>query len=490
MPPVSDPIATRVFQEQRIILAYPRAPVSRGVLDSLARFMDLEIYGDSLLTRAARSGLRTQASLLTIVFLFDVVVWSVMFNMFFGRGYLHSGWHTAFAVAAALPVAWVMFLWERTIATLDIDKGIGGRMWLGIGTRVAIVAVAAVATALPVELVLFKEPIYQRAYEEAVRHELVVKARELKELEDAIRDLQTKKANMEQSGPSAWSRDPQQQERLRQLEQQEKDLRNSSEKNRQALQRAQSDTERENLAAKGKAINNDLSVVQSSIGAITSAIRDGQVAGYNDGLKALQTDLGCMVTRRSALTDWLGIIRKNDFARHPEIKKPSPTCAPRTQPLPAPGEPPHAPAAGAAEARDATLVPATAPVTEDPSRIDFYLGVPTLPIFDQVRILWALQKGYPPEWREADDQLVRELQKRHNLNDTASDSTRIYAAFGLMALFVGVAIPLMSLMFKLIGNQEVKHYYSFAAQARAGNPEALHVLASQEYHGGSAMVGA
>ncbi len=495
MPPAPDPNAARSMPEQRVVLAYPRPPIARGLLDRLARFLDLETYGDSLLTRGARSGLRTQASLLTIVFLFDTAVWSVMFNMLFGMGYLRLGWHTAFALLAGLGVAWVMFLWERNIATLDIDKGIGTRTWAGIGARVAIVSVAALATALPLELLLFKDEIYQRAYEESVRHEFVVKVREHKELDEVLRKLEEEKGTLSQQGPSARDLDPQRQARLAELRQQEKLLRFRSAANVEAMQKAQNDEERANLESKGKAINAELRLTQESISTVADDLRRDQTSVHAAKVGVIQADIDCKRERQAKLTDWLGAIRKNDYARRPELKRSvrlASCAAPTTQePTPAP---PATPTSSAApdDAGDATLSPNAAvagdALVEDPNRIDFYLGVPTLRIFDQVRILWALQKGRPPEWREADDELIKELQQRYNLRDKASPATAIYTTFALMALLVGMAIPLMSLMFKLVGNQEIKNYYSFAAQAWAGNAEALHVLASQDYPGGAAAV--
>lgn len=456
MPPVPDANAARVLQEHRIVLAYPRPPAARGVLDRLARFMDLETYGDSLLTRGARSGLRTQASLLTIVFLFDVAVWSVMFNMLFGLGYLHVGWHTVLAVIAALLVAWVMFLWERNIATLDIDKGIGGRLWLGIGARVAIVAVAALATAVPLDIVLLNKEIRQRAYEEAVRHEFVLKWREQRDLESTLREYARNRDDLAAKAPSEDDVDPQRKARMAQLQNEESRVRKEADAAREQIITVPAE-QRASWEAKARSANLALANVRQEISQLGQAMRNDVTEAQARRLKEKDDAIACMRERHQALEDWLHKIRKHDFARDPDLEWPAPLprCAPPQ------------PSAAAAPADTA-------------SRIDFRLSVPTLRLSDQVRILLALQMGAPPEWRDADDDLIKELQSRYNLKDKASSATKVYGAFALIGLFVGIAIPLMSLMFKLIGNQETKHYYSFAAQARAGNPEALHVLASQE----------
>jgi hypothetical protein len=171
-----------------VFLAPTRTAHLRGPLGWLARLYGLDVYGGSQLGRQASLALQASALLLVVIVSFDLMAWTLLFNsIFHASGDIRDidPFWTPLAALLGLLFAAAVFLYERQFLTADTSE-VFTSFWkflsvtLAVSLRLGILIVAALITAQPIELLIFREPIRKRVHEEAVREEIVGRSRQIK----------------------------------------------------------------------------------------------------------------------------------------------------------------------------------------------------------------------------------------------------------------------------------------------------------------------
>lgn len=154
----------------------------------IARAMGLAPYRGALLSDRARIELNFAAGLLLLISLFEAVLWTFLFNAIYNRDVFYVGPRLAYAVLSAAFFAVAVFWFERQILTFDDQNASrASKLSLAMVVRLLYILGAAYATSRPFELMLFREPILERAHQEAVRAEVATRLLEVQEAEVAAR---------------------------------------------------------------------------------------------------------------------------------------------------------------------------------------------------------------------------------------------------------------------------------------------------------------
>ena len=161
-----------------LYLATSGRQVLTGALGRLAHLFELDVYGSAFLSNRARIEMGYAALLLLLIFLFDTLAWSLLFNSIFYSGLLTVGWGTPFALAIALIFSLATFIYERQFITADASEGLL-RFCFAITIRVGVLIMAALLTAQPIELFVFQGPIKNRIHEEGILKEVVHRRKQL-----------------------------------------------------------------------------------------------------------------------------------------------------------------------------------------------------------------------------------------------------------------------------------------------------------------------
>jgi hypothetical protein len=119
-------------------------------------------------------------------------------------------------------------------------------------------------------------------------------------------------------------------------------------------------------------------------------------------------------------------------------------------------------------------------------RVAFTYQLPRYNFFEQLRVVSDLSEGRPPAWAGVTTEEVAELAEKFSLEGSAPctesgdcDKAAVYR-YSYRAIYaIALVIPLMVFATKLLMAAELKIYYSVAAQAEAGNPDALLVKSIQ-----------
>jgi hypothetical protein len=196
----SGPASDRV----EVYLAPARGAYLPGLLGRLAHGFGLDVFGGSQLGRQAALALRFSAFLLLVIVCFDLVAWTLLFNSIFhssGDILDHDNW-TWFALLCGVLFASAIFIYERQFFTADTSDLLGSparflAVSVAVGIRIAILIAAALITAQPVELLVFREVLRQRTHEEAVRQEVVASVKKLDDLQGKLKDLALLPAQLE-----------------------------------------------------------------------------------------------------------------------------------------------------------------------------------------------------------------------------------------------------------------------------------------------------
>lgn len=143
-------------------------------LNALVRLYRLNVWGDQF--ESVAKELQMAALLLTVVLIFDLVAWTLVFTFIFTSGdSIVSRW-TPLAILPGCLFATGFFIYERQFITHD-TTGIGKspghffRFMSGVSLRVLIILGGATITALPFELIVFRHDIAERVHQESVRAE-------------------------------------------------------------------------------------------------------------------------------------------------------------------------------------------------------------------------------------------------------------------------------------------------------------------------------
>lgn len=182
--PAAEPTGEPPRPSPRLALAPARGQELTGVLGGLARLYMLDVNGTSLLTRCAAVEMKLIAIMLTINFLFDLVVWWLLWNMVFssgqGAGLLRIVVAAVGALFCSFLFAAIIFVYERQFMTADTYHRLR-YVLLPVGLRLIVIAAAAAITTQPFEVMVFSGPIQRRIHEESVRVEAHSRLRALEE---------------------------------------------------------------------------------------------------------------------------------------------------------------------------------------------------------------------------------------------------------------------------------------------------------------------
>lgn len=175
--------APRTQSTPNLYLAPTRGEQLDGLLGRLARIYGLDTYGDSLLSRPAINYMKAASVVLTVIFLFDLFAWTLLWNATFHGGLGEIDLLTLLAFAAGALFAITTIIWEQQFFTADTAGGIR-RIWKAVALRAGIIVMAALITSQPFELLIFNGSINDRIHEEGVRFEAGARLSELASLKE------------------------------------------------------------------------------------------------------------------------------------------------------------------------------------------------------------------------------------------------------------------------------------------------------------------
>jgi hypothetical protein len=164
----------------RLALAPARGQELTGMLGELAKLYLLNVNGTSLLTTRAAMEIKLIAVMLTINFIFDLVVWTSLWNMVFYTGKWVLGPRSLLALFCGLLFAAIIFVYERQFMTADTYRRFR-KVWAPVMIRLAIIGIAAAITTQPFEVMIFSGPVERRIHEESVRVEALSRLRSFEE---------------------------------------------------------------------------------------------------------------------------------------------------------------------------------------------------------------------------------------------------------------------------------------------------------------------
>lgn len=157
-----------------------------GILGKLACRFGLDVHGPTGLTRSAAVEMKFAAFLLAVIFSFDWLAWSLLWNVIFNQGLFSFNLYAFGAITAGAIFAMATLVYERQFLTSDTsDKGL--RKSLAVLIRLVVLGIAAVATSQPIELLVFNGPIQERVHEEGIRHTAASKLSSLEEVQKNAR---------------------------------------------------------------------------------------------------------------------------------------------------------------------------------------------------------------------------------------------------------------------------------------------------------------
>ena len=438
--------------QPRLLVAPSRGQELGGLLGAMARIYHLDVHGTSLLTRRAATEMGYVALMLTIIFVFDLAAWTLLWNMIFHAGKMHLGWLTPVAIFCGLIFAAMIFIYERQFMTAD-THGRWRKVWWPITIRLIVIAVAAAITTQPVEVMVFQGPIERRIHEESVRVEALSRLRDLKEAKERSRGATGLIGTVEYSSFQSSEQKSEQARKeasaLRaERSAQEASLRSAQDSLRSAqTARARARTPGEVARANGRiqSASKRIEQARDRIGSIAAELKGSEdnEKYWNEQEKTARTQM--QNKQQSAegevqrLQDWIAQIRKG-----------------------APGR---------------TIYEDTG----NPQKWQFQDQ--EYDFFQRLGIINDLYYGRSARWPDATAEDRKELSEEYGLKDAGGDdqeaeARRLADAHTFQWSYwavVGIAavIPLLVLALKGLLPRDLKVYYSTREQRGAGNYESL-----------------
>lgn len=160
----------------------------RTLLERLAMLYRLYSYGRANISNIVRIETERAALALSVVFLFDLFAWSLVWNAVFHRGVFAFTFKTCLAILMGLIFALIVLSFEQGFITMD---GTGPlverrRNWGAAGLRIVAVIASAYVTAQPLELLVFANDIDKRVHEERVWETIISETLNYTQLKNEI----------------------------------------------------------------------------------------------------------------------------------------------------------------------------------------------------------------------------------------------------------------------------------------------------------------
>lgn len=450
----------------------------------LARLLALEVWGPYLLSSRARYEMNAAATLLLAVFLFEMLAWTLLFNVILHASRWEVSALSLLAVGFAFLFATVVFLYERGFITSDFSSagnnstsGKNGRI-AAVSIRLIVIVATALATAQPLELLVFGQEIDSRLKEEGVWKEALHQLTLLEK--DQSDSISPGRAKIEEDlKDTTQAKDLQSaRDAVKAAETREGEVQAEVTAATQTASRAKSylDLLQRQLGAlnRGQA-SGDPETIRKKIdqAAVRYEQRRGELQTAENSRSAAATDLDNARQREaSALKAWNELVNtmagqdrsvrneakssanaRRDWIDHIHGKK---TC----DPIPSPMEPDK---------------------LWDPCDAGF---------ITRLSILDDLLNARRPFWSSSERAQRQKVVATFGLPDpeASDDATHRREAFRAQTLnnvyrisfIIAVVIPLLTIAFKLLMARELAIYYSAKAQARAGNPHAIQVISAQQ----------
>lgn len=479
--------APRDPQTLRLVFQGRQRQEGQTGLFRLARALGLDVWGDYLLNRRAAKEMGSAALLLSVVLVFELIAWSMLFNVLVHSADWRLSPRTVFALLLGGVFSAGIFLFEKSFITSDFREAALQKS-LAYAIRLLIIGGSALATAQPIELLVFGGAIERRLHEESVLAEAVRQVDEVVELE--------RKAQPQEEGELQQALEDTMQYTDLQAAKNERDslklgiaeLEDRLPGLKGAVSRADQDIERAK-AARSKAngalnaartesdrtkARNDLRYAENWLQAAQGrrATAASQLAAAEDELRTSNLKLGVV---ESNVTDYAGKFQaKVDEARARD------TTRSQVSETEFKNRKEWMKIVQGARPGGEIVNPQTGRVLH-PKPADFT---------ERLRVLDDLHTGRPPLWPSTSDEVRNRAVELFGLDDPegppsearernaqrrAADAA-LFRQVYRVAFIMACVIPLLTVAFKLLMAGELKLYYSTEAQALAGNPAAIDVI--------------
>jgi len=471
-----------------VIQGTPSIPPDTWTL-RLARFMGLDGWGDFLLSPRVAYELGAAACILLVVLLFELLAWSLLFNVLVHAARWTVSPRTLLACLLAAVFGGGVFLFERSFITADLGERPAKKL-LAYLLRLIVIFGSCIATAQPVELLVFGGAIETRlrdenALAEAVRlvddqqrhnREAVAKSAGTVEGELAPTQVAIDRDHYK------TARDEAARQVLADQEQVQKDKETVAARSAEVSRRRLTlDQRRAQLARADAESRAELAAAVGAAEAQWTAARS-----------RLQSARDAQATSERQLTEanaqqQLVETRFRDASQAYEARVAAATKA-------------QAVAVKTAETGRDEVQAWMHDVENAPPGTDIrrggtntWLKHKAADFTDRLRALADLKEALPPQWPAADKAAITDAAKVFHLESpyAAEDpalglrrrqARELFRLTYWIAFVIAAVIPLLTLAFKLMSSEELRTYYSANAQALAGNPDAIRALTARGIH--------
>ena len=459
----------------------------RGGLFLLARAFGLDVWGNYLLNRRAAKEMGSAALLLCVVLLFELLAWSMLFNVLVHSADWRLSLRTVFALLLGGVFSAGIFLFEKSFITSDFREAALQKS-LAYSIRLVIIAGSALATAQPIELLVFGGAIERRLHEENVLAEAVRQIGEVLELE---RKAQPKKeGELQQELMNTMQYTDLQTAKLErdalkvhigELESRLPGLREAVTRADREIERAAASRSRANRALNAASTESgraqarrDLTYAENWLAAARSrkANAASQLASVQEELQTSNLKLGVI---EGNVTTYEG-----KYQKKVDEERGRDTARSRVSEVELKNRKEWMKIVQGAKPGEEIVNPQTHRVLH-PKPADFT---------ERLRVLDDLRTGRPAQWPSTSDEARNRAVELFGLDDPEgppsesrarneqrrTDDATLFRSVYRVAFIMACVIPLLTVAFKLLMAGELKVYYSTLAQARAGNPEAIDVI--------------
>ncbi|MCP4661602.1 MAG: hypothetical protein GY856_39885 [bacterium] len=156
----------------QLFLREPAAVELTGRLGWLIQLFQLDVFGDSLLSRRVRIDLGMVALLFMVVFVYDLTSWTLLFNLIFQGEVLVVNALTGATLFVGLLFAWTILIYERQFFIGD-TWGSRWKILRAMAVRAVVQMITALVTIQPIVLIIFTGAIERGIHAEGIRAESV-----------------------------------------------------------------------------------------------------------------------------------------------------------------------------------------------------------------------------------------------------------------------------------------------------------------------------